>query len=289
MQQIPVEQLRERLPEFVARIHTETKVPGIAVAVSVGGERVYAQAGTRNVDDSLPLTTDDRFHLGCATKLLLAVVTLELARSGRLDLNATIAEYLPELENTLHGNTIRLAHLLSHTSGYRGTNILEPETRELTWDAFVEYLRHTPQFFAPGSVFNYEHTEAVLLGEIIRRATDKTTLTLIREMVFEPLGISPGLFETDARGAGRHDLDPTSGRFKRLDHVPPLTEFWLSAFSNYTLSLVDLVTIAESAIGVGLSRSSSTSPVSNATLNLLQRPVVWLPPTAGGPLRELLP
>ena len=54
MSLISHERLRETLAEFVARLRAETNVPGIVVGVSLGGARVYAQAGTRNVDDTRP-------------------------------------------------------------------------------------------------------------------------------------------------------------------------------------------------------------------------------------------
>lgn len=285
VQPMPIEELGEQLQGFLARIRAETQVPGIAAAISVGGRRVYAAAGTRLVDEASPLASDDRFHLGCATKLLLAIVALELACGGKLDLNAPIGDYLAELGGTVHGRTVRVANLLSHTSGYRGTNIMEHQTRDLTWPAFIDYLREAPQLFTPGSVFSYEHTESVLLGTIIERVSGKPSLELVSEMILKPLGISHGLLgsdSADARPAGQHDLDGSSGRFKRLDRLAPLPDFWLPAFSNFTLSLLDLVTIMESTIGL-------FSPISAATLNLLLHPVVRLPPAAGGPLRELLP
>ena len=79
--------LQARLDEFVARVQAETRVPGIGVGVSVAGRRFYACAGTRAVGESQPLTSETRFHLGCAGKLLLAMRRsgAREARSGRHD------------------------------------------------------------------------------------------------------------------------------------------------------------------------------------------------------------
>src|SRR5690606_39778306 len=81
-----------------------------------------------------------------------------------------------ELRGTIHGATVRIAHLLSHTSGYRGTHLLDPAMRELDWTGLIALLRAAPQLFPPGTVFSYEHTEAVLLGRILERATGREPL-----------------------------------------------------------------------------------------------------------------
>src|SRR5690349_1986876 len=104
--------LEPQLEGFVTRMQRETGVPGIGVAVSVAGRRIEAHAGTRAAGVALPLGADARYHLGCATKLLLAICALELAHCGMLDLEAAIGDYLAELRGTRHGAGVRVAHLL---------------------------------------------------------------------------------------------------------------------------------------------------------------------------------
>jgi CubicO group peptidase (beta-lactamase class C family) len=282
-----IEPLRSRLQGFATRVQRETGVPGIGIAVSIAGEQLEAFAGTRVVGRTSPLGPDARFHLGCTTKLLLAMLALELAQRGALDLDAAVGTYVPELRGAAHGRQIRVAHLLSHTSGYRGTHILDEATRIDSWDAFVSYLEAAPALFTPGTVFSYEHTEAVLLGEIVRRVTGPSSLELIRERLLEPLGIEPGAFgaAADACDAGRHRFDAASCSFVPLAAARPFAPFWLPAFSAFTVTLADLLTIAQSA----LPQSRQASRLTDGTLAALATSVVRLPSSAGGPLRELLP
>jgi CubicO group peptidase (beta-lactamase class C family) len=282
------EALRPQLEGFVARVQLETQVPGIGVAVSVAGDRLYAHAGTSAAGGSVPLGPDARYHLGCTTKLLLAMLALELSSGGALDLDAAVGEYVPELRSTPHGRNVHVAHLLSHTSGYRGTHILDDTTRVDRWDDFVAYLQTAPALFPPGAVFSYEHTESVLLGEIVRRTTGRSSLELIVERLLAPLGIEPGTFGTspDAHDAGRHRFDARSARFVPLAAVPPVAPFWLPAFSAYTVPLDGLLRIAASAMGAAW---RGAPLVADSTVAALATSVVRLPPAAGGPLRELLP
>jgi CubicO group peptidase (beta-lactamase class C family) len=273
--------LRTLLDGFVARVQRETRVPGIGVAVCIAGERFEAYAGTGR---SAPLEPGARYHLGCTTKLLLAMVVLELAQHGVLDLDAAICEYVAELRGTQHGRNIRVSHLLSHTSGYRGTHLLDDATRVDRWDDFVAYLKGAPALFPPGAVFSYEHTETVLLAEIVRRATGRSSLELVAEHLLAPLRIEPGTFGEDERDAGRHRFDARSAAYVPLDTAPPLAPFWLPAFSSHTVTLAELRHVAEVTMG-----TARPSLLAAATRTALATTVVRLPPTAGGPLSELLP
>jgi CubicO group peptidase (beta-lactamase class C family) len=273
--------LRAPLEGFVARVQRETRVPGIGVAVSIAGEGLEVYAGTGRF---APLGHEARYHLGCTTKLLLAMLALELAQRGVLDLDAALGEYVAELRGTQHGRNIRVSHLLSHTSGYRGTHLLDATTRIDRWDDFLAYLKMAPALFVPGAVFSYEHTEAVLLAEIVRRATGRPSLELIAEHLLAPLGIEPGKFGDDERDAGRHRFDPRSARYVPLDTLTPLAPFWLPAFSSHTVTLAELLRVAEVALG------AARSPLLTVeTRSALATTVVRLPPAAGGPLSELLP
>lgn len=274
---------------FLNRVVHDTGVPGIAVAIHAHGRKALLAAGHTGRGGP-PISALHRFHAGCTIKLLLAVAALELANRGRLALDAAIAEAVPELRGTLHGETVQIAHLLSHTSGYRGTHLLEPATRHLDWNRLMAWLRSAPQLFEPGTVFSYEHTESVLLGRILERATGRDPVRLVRETLLEPLGLMPGRLETAAEDplwAGRHDLERGTGRFKPITTVPTLSTFWNPAFSDFTLSAADLVEIA-AALLPDAARPQA-SPVSAASRVALRQPAVRLPRVFGGMLRESMP
>jgi CubicO group peptidase (beta-lactamase class C family) len=276
-----------QLREFVRRTREAAGVPGIGVGVSIAGRRIFAHDGVASAASAAPLTPQTRFHLGCVTKFLTAAVALEQARLGSLDLSAPIAEYLPDLEQTPAGRRVRLEHLLSHTSGYQGLNVLDPRTHNLNWDSFVAYLRRAPQFFAPGSVFSYEHSETVLLARIVQRVTSLPCSESIARDVLAPLGFGIRARRTEAFAAD-HAFDSNTRRF-RAHPSPAVPAFWRAAFSDRTLSLRELLTLGEAAAGTLRCDASADEPLSAATHRRLRTPVVHLPPAFGGPLSELLP
>jgi|GEM_PF-1541138 len=281
---------------FLSRVVRETGVPGIAVAIRSGGQRLSLAAG-RTARGGPPISTAHRFHAGCAIKLLLAVVTLELAERGTLALDTVIGEPLPELAGTIHGDTVRVAHLLSHTSGYRGVHLLDPATQQLDWSGLIAHLHAAPQLFPPGTVFSYEHTESVLLGRILERATGRDPLVLVTDELLERLALVPGRLadvHDDPLWAGRHDLDRASGRFVSIASAPALSPFWNAAFSDFTLSVADLADLAHALLpaeepAVTPHANVGRPPISERTRARLREIAVRLPPAFGGPIRELQP
>lgn len=278
-----------QIDAFVTQVRAQTQVPGIAVAISNLQQRIYVNVGATAAGGSAKMSQHSQFRVGCVTKLLLAAVVLELVREGKLDLDAPIGEYLAELRGAPAGDSVRTRHLLSHTSGYRGVSIHDAEGRSLTWDRFVDYLRSSPQFFEPGSVFSYEHSEAVLLGRIVQRVTGRDSNQLIREKLLDPLGIDAGDSGTGSSrtaSAGRHDFDPATQRFRPSAAVSAMSEFWEPSFAQFSVSAADLLTLAEA---LATPNGSAAGPLSSATIELLQRRAVELPAVVGGAYADLRP
>ncbi len=262
--------------------------PGAAAVLSVGGTTFEANAGVASVATQSPLGPHSRFQLGCITKLLTSLVALEFADAGHLDLDAPIGPHLPELSGLAVAEEITPRHLLSHTSGYRGTNISDVGVRfYYDWNKFARLLLSGSRRFAPGKVFDYEHTECVLLGKIMENLSSERIHDLHQRLVLEPLGIQCGHLREDATTPGLyvadHSFDAASRRYVPLRSVPHCA-FWDASLSDLTISLPDLVRIGQAVAGL-------TTPAlfSSHTLRDLRETQVVLPPSVGGPLHEQVP
>ena len=232
----------------------------------------------------MPLSARSRAQLGCIAKLLTAIVALELAAEERLDLDAPIDIYLPELRGTSLGRSVRPRHLLTHTSGYQGPNIADPSIRYYyTWGKLVDLLSGVTQLFEPGTFFNYEHTESVLLGEILQRIVGTDVLEQHRARVLAPLHIEPLSDQAGPDDIPEHSFDHATQRFQPLRRAPRCA-FWRASLSDSTLSIADLLQLAEAAAGVDAGRVLRPD-----TVAALRRPHVWLPGCIGGALREEIP
>jgi CubicO group peptidase (beta-lactamase class C family) len=236
------------LRDVISQVAKEVPVPAIGAIVSLGGTRVSAYLGRATHDSDHPLGSYSRFELSCFAKLLASFVTLDIAAKGVLDMFAPIHRYLPELEQTADG-AISVHHLLSHTSGYRGLDITDARVKwAFSWDQFVTHFHTYPLSFPPGLVFNYEHSEHVVLGEIIRRTLGKTVREQLDKTIFDPLAIETGRAVNDKReGAvyvGQHRFSREQREFVPVAS-PPFSNFWAASLPDMTITLPQLVTIIE--------------------------------------------
>lgn len=281
--------LQTDIERLVNDIHANSGVPGIAVAVSVGGERISVTVGTSAAGSGIPLSADSGFQLGCITKLLTSLVALELADTGALSLDAPVGEYVPELVAVPALNAVRVRHLGSHTSGYQGINPGNPRFGYFySWPKFLEFLGATQQMFTPGTTFSYEHTELVILGEILRRISGKPVMQIARERLFEPLGLRFGTIDAKQPSDPRttvadHTFDAAAGHYQVV-RAMPYCDFWMASLSNLTAGVSDLARLGEAFLGQHAGCGLSPEVARQARV-----PDVSVPMTRGGRTSEQLP
>ena len=274
--------IQRRTVTALKKIQSATGVPGISVAFSKGGEGAFQiSVGKSSLNDNSKLSTSSRFEISCLMKFFVALVTLELAARGNICLDTLIQTYLPEMSGDpfKKGNEITIRHLISHTSGYLGLDIANSQVRwNFSWDRFVAHFNHFEPLFSPGEVFNYEHSEAVILGEIIHRATGASARQLVEKWIFEPLNIVPGTTSSDKSNpsifVASHGYSSDAQRFSPLS-IPPFGKFWDASLPDWTLGVSDLHTIGANLIK---KRTARSCPVfSPSTLEELGKHAVAIP------------
>jgi CubicO group peptidase (beta-lactamase class C family) len=196
-----------KLDEVLTPYLSRYELPALAAAVVQDGKVVAAGAvGTRRAGASLPVTLNDRFHLGSDTKAMTALLAGMLVESGKLRWEATIAETLPELADRMDAGLQRVTveQLLSHTSGIPGDNETFDNLvdKSLAQHGNLDELRRwlvrqwamQPLESKPGTKFAYANMNYVIVGAMLERITGRTWEELITERVFTPLGLhSAGL------------------------------------------------------------------------------------------------
>ncbi len=177
--------------------------PGCAVGVSEGGRTTYAQGfGLANLEAGVRIRPDTIFESGSVAKQFTAGAIGLLALDGKLSFDDPVRKYVPELPE--FGASIRIRHLLTHTSGLRSQWSLMslagrptgravhtiPEILELV--AFQKRLN-----FAPGDEFLYNNTGFTLLSVIVSRVAGMSFADFCRERMFKPLGMDKTQWRTD--------------------------------------------------------------------------------------------
>lgn len=181
----------EEIDKLVALYHEYGKFNG-SVLVSEQGKILYQKGhGMANMEWDIKNDTDTKHRLGSISKQFTAMLILQLAAEGKIDLHAPIDNYLPDYPND-HEPKITTHHLLTHTSGIPNYTSFEGFFKNDSRDPYtpVEFLdvfKDKKLDFAPGEKFNYSNSGYFLLGVLIEKASGKSYETLLHENIFTPL------------------------------------------------------------------------------------------------------
>ena len=173
--------------EFVRAEMASQHIPGLELGVIRDNKVIIAKGyGLANVEDSLPATKETLFQICSMTKSFTATGIMMLVEDGKISLNDPITKWLPELPAQL--GTVRIRHLLTHTSGIK--DIFEDIYDTINSPEKLGLVR--PNFRAesePGAKFSYNNTGYHLLGLIIQSASGKSYGEFLDERIFRPLGM----------------------------------------------------------------------------------------------------
>ena len=185
-------------------------VPGAVLSISIPGYLPWSGAsGVADYRSNLPMAPDTLVHLASLTKMFTAVVVLQLAEEGRLDLDAPIGTWLPDIVQLAETTTPR--HLLSHTSGIydylEDRRFFVPAYRnpDRAWtpDELVAMADQFGPAFRPGARWQYSSTNYVLLGILVEQVTGRTLAEEMRRRIFDPLALTHTSFAPHEALQGR--------------------------------------------------------------------------------------
>ena len=162
--------------------------------VAENGKIIYKGGfGMANMEWAIPNTPDTRFRLGSITKQFTSMLTLQLVEQGKIKLDGKITDYLPDYRKDI-GEKVTIHHLLTHTSGIPSytsqPRFFEDVSRNpyQVTDFVTKYASGNLEF-EPGSKFSYNNSGYFLLGAIIEKVTGKTYEQVLKENIFDPLGM----------------------------------------------------------------------------------------------------
>lgn len=134
------------------------------------------------------LKADDLFLIASPTKPLVCLMLLKLVETGGLRLRDTVRDYLPELADPGFA-TLRLEHLLTHTSGLPDQlpDNLALRARHAPLSDFLAGALAQPAAFRPGTDCAYQSMGILLLSAIAERLTGQSMRQLLEDRLFVPL------------------------------------------------------------------------------------------------------
>ena len=146
---------------------------GGSAAVFVAGEPVVdVWGGHADADHTRAWERDTIVNVFSVTKTMTALCALILVDRGLLDPDAPVARYWPEFA-AAGKERVLVRHVLAHTAGLPDW---EGRVTELyNWTAATNRLASTAPQWEPGTAVGYHSlTQGFLVGELVRRITDRS-------------------------------------------------------------------------------------------------------------------
>ena len=214
---------------IAANLVDSARVAGISVGVMRGAETLLFETyGYADLEFDIPMTEDAVHEIGSITKQYTSVAMLKLWEEGKVDLDADVTDYLPDLDT--QGHSIPVRRLFDHTSGIKSYTSMESfrpiMAEKHPRDTIVSLIGAAPFDFAPGEALIYNNSGYFLLGLIIEKVSGQPYEEYLQEQIFGPLDMgdssycsSTAILKNRAHG---YDAGPDGLQRKQyIDHTWP--------------------------------------------------------------------
>jgi len=171
---MPSESLLDRLPEMMRL----ASVPAVSIGVVEAGEVTFARGfGVRHAENGGPADENTVFEAASLSKPPVAFVAMLLRDEGAFDIDRPLVDYVGPSHQIADPrvNRITARHVMSQSSGFR--NWRRPNDTEFDLS------------FDPGTEYQYSGEGFVWLARALERVTGVGFAQLMRERLFDPLGL----------------------------------------------------------------------------------------------------
>ena len=193
--------------------------PGLVVGIARDGETLYRRGfGLASIEHGVANTPRTRMRIGSTSKHVASLAALLLAEEGKLDLDAGVRRWLPELPEMAQEPTLR--QFMAHTSGLRDSLdvgfLASGMTIKPQGESMAVQVRQRDANFAPGDKQVYNNGGYHMLALAIERAAGMPFEQFLDERIFAPLGMRdtrsvPSDFEIHPGMATMHVARPGGG------------------------------------------------------------------------------
>lgn len=167
---------------------------GVVVYIDQGGQAPqHLASGWYDREARIPAKPDALFKIASISKLYDAVAVTKLVSDGRLSLDKSIAEYLPDLVGRIeNADKITLRLMIQHRSGMPNftdaPNFWAAPTE--TYEESLALILDKPAHFEPGESYEYCNTNYLLINKIMDDVLGYGNFQFIQEEILNRLNLS---------------------------------------------------------------------------------------------------
>lgn len=190
---VPLAEATAHIEALVAEAMAAQDLKAAIAGFSVGGAAPWTTAQGWSMT-GVPATADMHFRNGSVAIAYLGTVLLQLVDAGTLGLDDRLSTWFPDYPRA---DEVTLRMLINCTSGYADyvpdadfeKAVYAAPFRHWTPEELIAIGLGKPLVCDPGTCWSYAHTNFVILGEVIEKATGRPLEALIEEGILAPLGL----------------------------------------------------------------------------------------------------
>lgn len=170
----------------------EQGVDGIIVYIHRQGQQPeYFANGWHNRDQKIPAYPSALFKIGSIRKLYDAAALTKLSAAGRIDVDKTLADYLPSLIGRIeNADKITLRMMVKHKSGIPNYTDTDNFDWSITYPDPLALVLDKPADFSPDADYGYSNTNYLLLRKIMSNVLGYDHNQYIKDVILTPLGLT---------------------------------------------------------------------------------------------------
>ncbi len=184
----------EAVETIVTDLMDEGNIPGLSLVIIEGNQTIIKNFGLANPASGIAVTDETLFEIGSCTKSFTALAVHQLALQQKIDLDQTVAHYVPWFKLNFEGQyaPITVRQLLHHTSGIPWNSIANiPQTNaENAVELTVRTLLGRQLSHKPGTQYQYATINYDVLALIIETVTGQRFEAHLQQAVIAQLGMS---------------------------------------------------------------------------------------------------
>ena len=167
----------------------------VIVRATIDGKEIITKAYGESMT-GVPATVDMHFRNGAIAISYVSTLLLILVDERKVSLEDKASKWVPQIP---HSDEVTLGQLAQMTSGYTDYVIGNEEVdallytdpfRQWTPEELLATVTSKPLLYPPGTNWNYAHTNYLILGLALEKATGQRMSDLLQEKVLGPLGLT---------------------------------------------------------------------------------------------------
>jgi CubicO group peptidase (beta-lactamase class C family) len=236
------------------------------VRVTVDGQEIVTEALGESMT-GVPADTGMHFRNGAVAISYVSTLLLKLVDEQKVSLDDKLSKFLPEIP---HADRVTLGQLAQMTSGYVDYVIGNTKMNDAAYaDPFrrwtvhelLQYAVNQPLLYEPGTNWNYAHTNYLLLGLALEKATGEEMPKLLSEKVLRPLGLTSTVnsLTPEIPAPALHAFSSERREFLKIPPGTPFYEestFWDPSWTitHGAIQTTDIYDMEATAVGIGSGR-----------------------------------